>query len=230
MPNIGCLRVFVCCLFLFAAAGMLTAVGCDISASPSGGLPSGSSGGLPTPTPGPAGPQTPTPSPSPSPDDRDDMSGGTSDDATEDDDPSTSPPSTLSCASPADCDNGLYCDGVEECVNTHCQDGEQPCELLFQTCDEETDSCVLADDGCQSDVDCNIGERCDVNSGNCNPELAVNCGPGAGVCNIGNFTPGCENQDCCDDVCTLFPSCCTTVWTDECGGYALSFSDCLTNP
>ncbi len=41
------------------------------------------------------------------------------------------------------------------------------------------------------------------------------CGPGAGDCCSGgasNFTPGCENIECCTAVCEFEPLCCTDAW------------------
>jgi hypothetical protein len=45
------------------------------------------------------------------------------------------------CETDEDCDDGLYCNGVETCVEEVCQAGTEPCEE-GQTCDEETDTCV----------------------------------------------------------------------------------------
>jgi len=43
------------------------------------------------------------------------------------------------------------------------------------------------------------------------------CGdPAAGSCFVSNGTPACNNQSCCQAVCALVPSCCTTVWDFLC--------------
>jgi hypothetical protein len=43
------------------------------------------------------------------------------------------------------CDDGLYCNGVETCVDGRCVAGSEPCETI---CDEEEDRC-----GCRTDAD-----------------------------------------------------------------------------
>jgi len=47
------------------------------------------------------------------------------------------------CTSNADCDDGLYCNGAETCTNDECQPGTNPCVVVGQTCNEETDTCEL---------------------------------------------------------------------------------------
>jgi endonuclease I len=49
------------------------------------------------------------------------------------------------CSVPAECDDGSYCNGLEDCVGGICQPGSDPCP--GQSCDEETDTCVAAPDG-----------------------------------------------------------------------------------
>ena len=45
------------------------------------------------------------------------------------------------CASDADCDDGLFCNGQETCQAGVCISGENPCPAADGGCDEETDSC-----------------------------------------------------------------------------------------
>ena len=46
------------------------------------------------------------------------------------------------CTSNQDCDDGLFCNGEESCVNGACQPGEYPCtEEPYFFCNEETDGC-----------------------------------------------------------------------------------------
>ncbi|MEE9297018.1 MAG: hypothetical protein V3W34_18910 [Phycisphaerae bacterium] len=53
----------------------------------------------------------------------------------------------------------------------------------------------------------------------------ANCGdPAAGSCFTANGSPGCENADCCVNVCADNPSCCTTEWDAACA--ALATTDC----
>jgi hypothetical protein len=63
------------------------------------------------------------------------------------------------CTGDAECDDGLFCNGAETCVDGVCTDGTNPCDT-DATCDEDADTCVI--EGCMSDADCGIGEFCDV--------------------------------------------------------------------
>ena len=65
------------------------------------------------------------------------------------------------------------------------------------------------------------------NTGQCLPDYTATCVPGAGVCNIANSSPGCENPDCCQVICALDPSCCLVQWTQQCADMAFSVSSCL---
>ncbi len=45
----------------------------------------------------------------------------------------------------------------------------------------------------------------------------MGCGsPIAGRCLIANFTPGCDDFDCCEAVCMILPSCCSVSWDTIC--------------
>lgn len=68
------------------------------------------------------------------------------------------------CMTDADCDDGLFCNGAETCVDEVCQDGTNPCEE-GQDCDEDNAVCVV--EGCQSNEDCPEGEVCDVQTAEC---------------------------------------------------------------
>ncbi|MEK6677058.1 MAG: hypothetical protein AABZ47_15570 [Planctomycetota bacterium] len=116
------------------------------------------------------------------------------------------------------CDDGMYCNGVEQCngVTGQCGSGTSPCPV-GQSCDENTNSCVA----CTTDAQCNDGmfcngvERCVSN--NCTAGTPTNCSflnttctvgvcnesldqcvmqPSnqGGVCNDGN---SCTTQDVC---------------------------------
>jgi hypothetical protein len=45
------------------------------------------------------------------------------------------------CATNADCDDGLFCNGAEVCVAGNCILGVAPCDLTTHTCDEAVDAC-----------------------------------------------------------------------------------------
>jgi len=75
----------------------------------------------------------------------------------------------MACASDTDCDNGLFCDGVEPCTDGFCAAGTAPdCAdtdaCTADSCDEDIDSCVneppdVDGDG-HSPIDCG-GDDCD---------------------------------------------------------------------
>ncbi len=51
-------------------------------------------------------------------------------------------PTAAQCSVPADCDDGLYCNGAETCAGGFCQAGTDPCAPL--ACDEVNDTCFAA--------------------------------------------------------------------------------------
>ncbi len=73
-----------------------------------------------------------------------------------------------SCVTDNDCDNNLYCDGPELCVNNVCQAGvpincDDSVVCTDDSCDENVDSCVNnpIDANCDDGVYCNGVEYCD---------------------------------------------------------------------
>jgi hypothetical protein len=135
---------------------------------------------------------------------------------------------SLTCSSDADCDDGVYCNGAETCVDAACQDGTPPdcsddglfcngsevCDELAQgcgntgdpcgpgtVCNEDTDTCDLPN--CDNGV-CDAGEDCN----NCPEDCISGSGGGScdacfkGVCD-GSCHPVKEGPDCAD---------CATSW------------------
>ncbi|UCG34061.1 MAG: hypothetical protein JSU68_05380, partial [Phycisphaerales bacterium] len=71
-----------------------------------------------------------------------------------------------------DCDDGLWCNGMETCVAGTCQPGTPPdcsdgLECTVDSCDEENDLCVNTPDDtvCDDGLWCNGAETCDVELG-----------------------------------------------------------------
>ena len=64
------------------------------------------------------------------------------------------------CDDNSDCDNGLFCDGAEQCVSGVCVVGDDPCDN-DQTCNEGSDTCVgIVEPDCNDDSDCTDGVFC----------------------------------------------------------------------
>ena len=73
------------------------------------------------------------------------------------------------CATDAECDDGLFCNGAETCDGMFCQPGTNPC-AEGETCDEDNDVCVPPGPApCESDEDCAEGEVCNLDTGECEP-------------------------------------------------------------
>lgn len=95
----------------------------------------------------------------------------------------TSSYTCLECAADADCDDGLFCTGVETCVNGACVDGTAPCdEAAGETCNEDADACEGT--ACTVDADCSDGVFCNGN------ETCVD-----GAC-VAGTAPCAEGQTC----------------------------------
>lgn len=131
------------------------------------------------------------------------------------------------CSTDPDCDDGLFCNGPERCVDNICEPGDSPCTVI-QNCVEATQVCL--DAVCETDDDCPSGLVCDELTGECLDISAGMCGPGAGLCLIENPTPGCESVECCELVCSFEPACCLSPWDDSCVDRAFQFCGGVLNP
>jgi hypothetical protein len=106
------------------------------------------------------------------------------------------------CSEDAYCDDGLYCNGTETCVQGICQSGAAPdCDdgvnCTVDSCNKDTDSCDhVANDGlCDDGVFCNGSETCD-------PFLG--CQPGIDPCpdqECDEETDTCVDPNCGNGVC-----------------------------
>jgi hypothetical protein len=123
------------------------------------------------------------------------------------------------CSTNADCNDGLYCNGIETCVSGHCQAGTPvDCSYLSNQCndgicDETLDECIAQPkpDGtsCDDGLYCNVGETCQ--AGVCTGGTTRNCDDGeictADSCNedldkCENVWPACGVSDgCCGPLC-----------------------------
>ncbi|UCE59670.1 MAG: S8 family serine peptidase [Phycisphaerales bacterium] len=156
------------------------------------------------------------------------------------------------CGVPADCDDGLYCNGVEDCVSGSCVDGTavdcgDGVACTDDSCNEGTDSCDNVPDNanCDNGAYCDGAETCDEVLG-CQAGTTVDCNDGVGCtddsCNEGTDScdnvPNdayCDNGAFCDgaEVCNATLDCqggsdpCPGQYCDEGGD---SCYDCETNP
>jgi hypothetical protein len=125
------------------------------------------------------------------------------------------------CSSDADCDDGIYCNGVETCVTGVCQNGTPRCtdDGVFcngsEICNEDTDTCTSTGNPCgegticKEDTDtcdllgcgdgsCDEGEDCNTCPEDCTSGQGGTCSACfKGVCN-GECNPKKEGPDCSD--------------------------------
>ncbi|RJP36644.1 MAG: hypothetical protein C4547_07045 [Phycisphaerales bacterium] len=105
------------------------------------------------------------------------------------------------CTTDPDCDDGLFCNGAETCVNGACQAGtpvncDDGVACTADSCNEGTNSCehVPNNGACDDGQFCNGAETCDPN---------LDCQPGVNPCPQG-------------DVCLEGPDLCCTPVTEIC--------------
>ncbi|MBT4165679.1 hypothetical protein HOE04_01425 [archaeon] len=143
----------------------------------------------------------------------------------------------VECERPSDCDDGLYCNGVESCVDGSCVDGsvinfDDRVGCTMDSCDEVNDVIVnVVDDGlCQNGDWCDGVESCDAVL-DCQDEVDPDCsdvyscsvdscsegsvvGDNLGVCDYDTSGCGClvdgdcdDSNDCTDDFCNAQREC-----------------------
>jgi hypothetical protein len=98
-----------------------------------------------------------------------------------------------------ECNDDLFCNGEETCVDGACQAGTSPC-VAGEACDEANKQCVTAcasDADCDDGVFCNGAETCDANTGL--------CASGADPCPNDPFCD--EDANACSAVCTSNAQC-----------------------
>jgi hypothetical protein len=98
------------------------------------------------------------------------------------------------CLRDADCQDELFCNGNEECVDSECRSRGDPCAFRGLICDEELNACL-----CDADVDCDDDIFCD------GQEVCVD-----GVCRSG--PPPCDEEVCNEST----DSCGDCTTDDEC--------------
>jgi hypothetical protein len=114
------------------------------------------------------------------------------------------------CTSDAQCDDGLFCNGIEWCSGT-CHAGAPPCSPddlpCGAECDEEQDACIArccTNADCDDGIFCNGAEVCDTGTGACMPGTRP-CGEEG---EIGPCGPLCsEEANVCVDPCNADAEC-----------------------
>ena len=120
---------------------------------------------------------------------------------------------SLTCSSDSDCDDGIYCNGAETCINDACSDGIPPdCsdDGLFcngsEVCDEANQSCGHTENPCEAGTVCiEENDSCILEScGNSHCETGENCNNCPSDCKSGSIW-GTDCDDCfkdkCDGIC-----------------------------
>ncbi|MBN1772029.1 MAG: putative metal-binding motif-containing protein [Deltaproteobacteria bacterium] len=84
------------------------------------------------------------------------------------------------CLVDEDCDDGLFCTGIERCVDGTCTFGADPCDdaidCTVDSCDPDLSRCnhVGDDEACQNGIVCDGAETCEVGVG-CQPGTRPDC-------------------------------------------------------
>ena len=104
------------------------------------------------------------------------------------------------CLEDIDCDDGVYCNGTETCVDGSCQAGTAPCTGDTPFCDEAGDTCVECFDNstCDDGLHCNGVETCA--AGACQDGTAPSCTGDTPFCDeAGDTCVECLVNGDCDD-------------------------------
>ncbi|MEM7826937.1 MAG: S8 family serine peptidase [Candidatus Aenigmatarchaeota archaeon] len=136
---------------------------------------------------------------------------------------------TPECTADSECNDGLYCNGAEVCVNGVCKAGTQvDCSMLSDqcnigVCDETNDQCIAQPkaDGtaCDDGQFCTVGETCQ-----------------AGICKAIQARSCDDSNPCTIDSCDEVNDVCVNAWpdcgiSDGCCGPACTYAtdpDCLS--
>ncbi|RMD65641.1 hypothetical protein D6817_05670, partial [Candidatus Pacearchaeota archaeon] len=112
--------------------------------------------------------------------------------------------SSEGCTTNADCNDGVFCNGQEQCVNGQCQAGQpvtcnDGVSCTQDSCDENLDRCVNTPDNNL----CSAGQTCDAQQG-CVETGSSGGGNGQGGNQGGSCT---SNADCDDNIACTFDTC-----------------------
>ena len=157
------------------------------------------------------------------------------------------------------CENATCCNKVCAQNPSCCTDGWSPdcVDAAAQLCGctapdpvacvpDDGDCCTSNfDPGCNNDCCCEIVctaddfccvEVWDSICGDLAQELCpgvcqeIGLCPGEGACFSANGNGGCEDEYCCNTVCSIDPTCCTSTWDAGCAALAEDFCTCTEDP
>lgn len=150
------------------------------------------------------------------------------------------------CSTDSDCDDGLYCNGVENCIDNICQDGtpvdcNDNINCTDDSCNEINDVCdnIPNDANCDDGIYCNGLETCD-SSNDCLPGTPVTCTDDLLFCNgdeicdegidscISTGNPCLEGSSCNEDSNMCEPSTCPNGTCDEGEDCSSCPKDCIS--
>ncbi len=158
------------------------------------------------------------------------------------------------CATDADCDNGVYCDGTERCPYGFCQPGarvlcDDGAACTLDSCNEDTDGCDHAVDAsaCDDANPCTV-DGCDTAANACTHEETAcddanectldTCDTSTGDCNHAATPSACDDSNgCTADSCD--ETTCVHLLTDgdgdgvgptSCGGADCNDADATVFP
>lgn len=128
----------------------------------------------------------------------------------------------------ADCVDvaGAECQGcgltIDSCFLDHAKPGCRDRECCAAVCSDPVFAYCCSEDW---DFGCALraSEVCSTDE--------VPCGtPGSGSCTQVHGTPSCDNEACCESVCSFWPSCCDAAWDGTCVTLAFEFCMQSCNP
>ncbi len=104
------------------------------------------------------------------------------------------------CAADSECDDGLYCNGVETCMigaagagADGCLPGSAPCDAAGDSCDEESGMCVTSGcDGANADRDGDGDDRIECGGSDCDDDNPNVYGTAQEICDADGLDEDCD--------------------------------------
>jgi len=95
------------------------------------------------------------------------------------------------CAADFECDDGMYCTGIERCVDTACQPGDPPCDASTHRCDEAGEGCTPIDCS-EPDVDGDGHDSIACGGGDCDDDDAQRNPGNMEICDASDVDEDCD--------------------------------------